>query len=61
MFAQEFGSIWLARDPEGTDHGGTQVQDTDSIYARIDQPLAIEPIEAFATTESDDSGETTDE
>lgn len=61
VFAQEFGSIWLARDPEGTDHGGTQVQDTDSIYARIDQPLAIEPIEAFATTESDDSGETTDE
>lgn len=41
VFAQEFGSLWLARDPEGTDHSGTQVQDTDSIYARIDEPLPL--------------------
>lgn len=41
VFAQEFGSLWLARDPEGTDHTGTQVQDTESIYRRIDEPLTV--------------------
>lgn len=40
VFAQEYGSMWIARDPVGTDYSGAQVQSLDSIYDQIDLPLS---------------------
>lgn len=40
VFAQEYGSMWIARDPVGTDYSGSQVQSLESIYDQIDIPLA---------------------
>lgn len=41
VFAQEYGSLWIARNPSSADLSGTRLQTYENIYERTNLPLIV--------------------